>query len=109
MIIQSMAVTVMMNVFADSSEYVSDLNTLEFGSCSNKSCTSITIVDDTRLEEDELFIIQLQTSIEQLAINPSRTTVFIVNDSDGTFSFTLSHASYVITTLDMLSCLQWLW
>ena len=84
-------------VIADSLDYVSNLNTLEFGSCSNKSCTSITIVDDTQIEDDESFITQPQTSTKQLVINPSRATVFIVNDSDGIFTLTLTHASYVIT------------
>ena len=63
----------------------------------------ITIVDDTQLEEDEFFSIELQSTIEQLFISPSNATVYIINNEESMLVSCL--CSYIITYETILSSL----
>ena len=48
----------------------------------NSSCTSITIANDDILENDETLLVQLTTTDEAIALNPSSATITIEdNDS----------------------------
>ena len=72
-------------VVTDSSDYESDLESLDFSSCSRRSCATINIVDDVQVEEDEFFSVTLQSSNQQLTLSSSTATLEINNDNDGRY------------------------
>ena len=57
---------------------------MDFSLCSRLSCATINIVNDAQLEEDEFFTVFLQSSDQQLMLNPSTATIEINSDEDGT-------------------------
>ena len=72
-------------VVTDSSDYVSEPQTLDFSSCSRRCCATINIVNDIQVEEDEFFNVFLQSSNQQLTLNSSSATIEINNDNDGRY------------------------
>ena len=53
---------------------------LTFSPTSSERCIVIAIVNDTILENDEEFTVQLQTADEDVILNPQLSVVIISND-----------------------------
>ena len=79
-------------VVTDSSDYVSEPDTLDFSLCSRRSCATMNIVNDAQLEEDESFSVTLLSSNQRVTLSSSTATIEINNDNDGRYiCVVLSH------------------
>ena len=90
-------------VVTDSSDYVSETQTLDFSTCSRRSCATINIVNDVQVEGDEFFSVILQSSNQQLTLSPSTATIEINNDNDGRYVVMCNH----IISLYLIGIQHW--
>lgn len=69
-------------VLIDGSDYGALSTSLTFEPTNSLGplCVNISIVDDTAVEDDELFIVQLDTSDSAIIIAPNTSSVVILND-----------------------------
>ena len=67
-------------------DYTSVEDVIIFSPGINESCTMIPIVDDSVLENDEVFSVILSTTDSDVSLDPSSATVTIV-DNDGMTPF----------------------
>ena len=64
----------------DPSDYTTVTAQLTFQATVTQQCSSISIVDDTILENDEVFSVQLSTLDPDVNLTPSTATVTVEND-----------------------------
>ena len=58
-------------------------------------CQSISITDDSILENDEVFVVALSTTDQDVILNPSITSVTILDD-DGIINSKINHLEFVL-------------
>ena len=66
-------------------------------------CQSIFITDDSILENDEVFVVALSTTDQDVILNPSISTVVIFDD-DGNVNSKMSHLEFVFKWCVLLFC-----
>ena len=62
------------------SDFISRMIELEFQPGSTSECGNISILEDSRLENSEMFSVQLNTTDQNVLLNPSMARVSITDD-----------------------------
>ena len=83
-------------------------NVLTFSPGVNESCTTIIpIVDDTVLENDEVFSVTLSTTDSDVSIDPSSATVTIVDNDGKIIHFVINYKFILILLSIQMSLLAY--
>lgn len=65
----------------DYNELESDI--LTFNECQSQSCTSLSIINDDKVEDIKFFTVHLQRTVgldERISLSEANTTITIIND-----------------------------